>query len=635
MSSTVYTYASVLADLQVLEGAIGAPGLTVPQRTSLQSLLTNVAAQDGTNSYVYAILDKVVVNGGQVGTSLTSFGTLLNQWFLGTDDPTPLAGASMVSAAGSSLFPTNMLTAYAHIDQGYTNGDCWLVAALAETAYVDPSALQSMIWENANGTYGVRFCGPTGYVYVTVNADLMNNDDGVYSTDGSIWAGLLEKAFVEAQADGISFPMSDGNYYYTSYANNYTTVSDGGWDEMMKAITGRATDYYQLSSLAGLSAGGSVYETILYDTQHGIDVMFDSNEATSYGLVANHMFAVLGVDQGTGNYILLNPWGSAETSNAEFEITPQELYAQYQAGTGDEFLAADGAYYFTESALCQLAGTLIATPAGERPIETFRIGDEVITKFNGVQRIKWIGEQHYDGRFIARHKDKIPVKIAAGACGHNLPQRDLYLSPGHSVLLGDVLILAQDLVNGVTITQGPPPAHVSYYNVELEAHDCVLAEGLWSETYADCAGQRAFFHNAHSYKASGPAPAEPVLCAPRPRQGAAFAAALAPLLEQAQARITPGRIFGYVEQIGTEVTGWAFDSAHPDLPVLLHVYAGRQIIGQCVAHEERADVPAVMGRSGFRCALPANCYPASIHVRHAATGALVPLVESFTLRRAG
>ena len=621
---------------------IGASGLTAATAVGLDELLQNVGASDGTSSYVYSILDEMITHGG-TGTSQAAFNTLVDQWFLGTDDPAPLAGSEMVNNAGASLFPTDMATAYEHIDQGYTNGDCWLVAALVETAAVNPAGLESMVWENANGTYGVRFCSPTGYAYLTVDSELMNHDNGAYSTDGSIWAGVLEKAFVEAQADGLSFPMSDGLSYTASYADNYDVVANGGWDEMLKAITGRRTDYYQLYNQAALERGGSVYETILSDTQNGIDVLFDSNTDTNYGLIADHMLAVTGIDQATGNYILFNPWGYAETADAQFEVTPAELYALYTEGSGDEFLAADGSSYFTTestSALCHLAGTNILTPTGERRIETLRVGDEVVTRFGGTQRIKWIGEQHYDARFITKNPEKIPVKITQGALGNNLPQRDLYLSPGHSLLLGEVLLLAKDLVNGVTITQGKSQGVVSYYNIELASHDCVLAEGSWSETYADCADLRRSFHNAASYWARFPyvpAPADPVLCAPRPRRGDMFTAALAPVAIQAEMLTRPGPAIGYVEQTGDEITGWAFDPNNPELPLRLHVYAGPALLGTCFAHEDRPDLRAAgfgAGRNGFRYRLPAHLDPAAITVRRAITGTILPGLESVAEARA-
>ncbi|WP_298285950.1 Hint domain-containing protein [Acidocella sp.] len=644
MSSTTYSFATVLNDLQTLDGQIGSSGLTSAQAASLQTLLQDVAANDGTVSYVYSILDEVVASGGAAGDTKAQLTGLVNTWFLGTNDPTPLTGAAMVSQTGSSLFPADIATAYMTADQGYNNGDCWLVAAAMETDAVNPSALSSMLWENSNGTYGVRFCSPTGYVYVTVNSDLMYVAGGgyyesAYTTDGSIWIGVLEKAFVEAEAAGLTFPMTEGQ----TVANNYTMVSNGGWDEMMLAMTGRMTTQYQLDNLSALASGGAVYNQILYDTQHGLDVMFASNTNTSYGLMSSHMFAVLGVDQSTGDYILYNPWGYAEvggtytTAQVKFEVTATQLYNLYTSGTGDEFLAADGAYYFSP-AVCHLAGTRIETPTGERLIESLRAGDEVVTRFGGGQRIKWIGEQHYDGRFIAGNREKLPIRLQAGALGGGLPRRDLWLSPGHSLLLDGILVLARDLLNGVTITQEAPGGIVSYYNIELEAHDCVLAEGSWSETYADCLGLRNCFHNAASFRArfgDVEAPDEPALCAPRPREGERLAHILARTVMLAEARVTPGPVLGCVERIGEVVSGWAFAPTHPDLPVRLELYEGARLIGSALAMGERPDVRDAgfgAGRAGFGFAISAPAYPACISVRHAATGAVLPVSEAVVIR---
>jgi hypothetical protein len=52
----------------------------------------------------------------------------------------------------------------------------------------------------------------------------------------------------------------------------------------------------------------------------------------------------------------------------------------------------------------------------------------------------------------------------------------------------------------VTITQDETPGTIHYFQIELEAHDCVIAEGSWSETYADCVGQRSHFHNAAEFE---------------------------------------------------------------------------------------------------------------------------------------
>jgi hypothetical protein len=89
------------------------------------------------------------------------------------------------------------------------------------------------------------------------------------------------------------------------------------------------------------------------------------------------------------------------------------------------------------------------------------------------------------------------VRIAAHAFGKSRPARDLFVSPAHAIavdVLGDVLIPACRLINGTTITQVDVET-ITYWHVELDSHDILLAEGLPAESYLDC-GNRRFFANA-------------------------------------------------------------------------------------------------------------------------------------------
>jgi Hint domain len=72
-----------------------------------------------------------------------------------------------------------------------------------------------------------------------------------------------------------------------------------------------------------------------------------------------------------------------------------------------------------------------------------------------------------------------------------MPIRDLWVSPGHPLLVDGVLIQAQRLVNGASIAQIPFD-RVQYWHVELDSHDIVLAEGLPAERYLDTGNRTAF-----------------------------------------------------------------------------------------------------------------------------------------------
>ncbi|MHB1305406.1 MAG: Hint domain-containing protein, partial [Acidiphilium sp.] len=86
-----------------------------------------------------------------------------------------------------------------------------------------------------------------------------------------------------------------------------------------------------------------------------------------------------------------------------------------------------------------------------------------------------------------------PVRIAKGAIAEGLPERPLYLSPDHALYLDGHLIPAKALVNGRSIVQ-ERRRHITYYHIELETHDVLLAESLPVESYHET-GNRNFFEN--------------------------------------------------------------------------------------------------------------------------------------------
>ena len=84
-----------------------------------------------------------------------------------------------------------------------------------------------------------------------------------------------------------------------------------------------------------------------------------------------------------------------------------------------------------------------------------------------------------------------PVRISAGAFGPGSPRRALLLSADHAVYVQGVLVPVRYLINGATIVQQPVRS-VSYWHVELDRHNVILAEGLPCETYLDTGNRGAF-----------------------------------------------------------------------------------------------------------------------------------------------
>lgn len=161
-------------------------------------------------------------------------------------------------------------------------------------------------------------------------------------------------------------------------------------------------------------------------------------------------------------------------------------------GTGVQIAAGSGAV--SASVVCFAAGTMIRTPRGDVPVETLEIGDLVVTMAGEHRPVKWIGQRSIRREKFADPTAVMPVRIAAGAFGPNLPERDLVVSPGHALCLtvvDEVLVPANVLVNGTTITR-LDCAEVTYWHVELDSHDIVLANGMPAEAYIDV-GNRGFF----------------------------------------------------------------------------------------------------------------------------------------------
>jgi hypothetical protein len=258
------------------------------------------------------------------------------------------------------------------------------------------------------------------------------------------------------------------------------------------------------------------------------------------------------------------------------------------------------------TAACFLAGTLIRTAHGDVPVEALRRGDRLPTLHGGTQPIKWLGRRSYTRRFAANNPDVRPVCITRHALAPGIPQRDLYLSPGHALFIGGHLNAARNLVNGTSILNAPLPEDVHYIHVELNSHEVIVAENAPAESFvnADC---RTQFENYVEYlHLFGDAP-EPSPSYPRLEDGFALAA-----IHTRLAGLPPppahGPLRGFVEQTGPDrLRGWAQYADQPDVPVCLDILANTRPLARILANRHRADLRATgLGRgfSGFEFPLP-------------------------------
>jgi hypothetical protein len=288
---------------------------------------------------------------------------------------------------------------------------------------------------------------------------------------------------------------------------------------------------------------------------------------------------------------------------------------------------------------CFVKGTRIATPSGDIPVEQLAIGDHVLLLCGRSKPVRWIGRRSYNGRFVAGRADVLPILVRADALADGIPRRDLMISPLHALYLDGMLVPAGLLVNGLSIVQIGSIATLEYWHVELDSHDVLLAEGAPAESFVDD-NSRNLFHNAADYNRLYPdAQARPArYCARRVQGGPALELVRHRLATRAEAQILPGPLDGRVDTVDEHrVTGWAFDSARPQTPVVLEILDAGTVIGEVVADRYRADL-AQAGIGSGHCSFifPSQGSPRvrRIQARRKSDGAEIPSAPILWQRQA-
>jgi len=320
---------AALSSLQVLVN--NASDSNVTMASYLQNLATEVLKPSAGDvsflAYYYSFLANgagisvVMINGqpafgdgsGSDGARYASQTTaLVNQWLLGSVHPIdaiggpPGGGDAYSTPTGPlNLFGLSGVPAATDVQQG-TVGDCWLVVALAEVAYRDPTVIHNMFIPHDNGTYTVRIYGgsPLTAEYVTVDNQLPNGGSDFASpyVGGTtvLWAALAEKAFAESYGPGAS------KYSY-EYLDGLSPNPRSGFPSFsLEAITGLATDQN-----AGFGGNGQPkWQDVTNNLNNGKFVCLGTPQPeNSPVLESAHAYAVLSYDPGSGNFLLYNPWG--------------------------------------------------------------------------------------------------------------------------------------------------------------------------------------------------------------------------------------------------------------------------------------------------------------------------------------
>ncbi|MGD0184413.1 MAG: C2 family cysteine protease [Roseiarcus sp.] len=321
--------ATKFSTLQTLVSMFNQPnGISVP--ADVQQLAADVVDGNSANAYWNGGSSTAVPLGNLSATSTqTQVNELIGEWFLGTDLPSlslsaigesnlgPTYKTTTLPLYGASGTPSNL-----DVNQGYL-GDCYFVSSLAETALMDPSAIENMITSDGAGVYTVRFFVDGQADYVTVDSALpvmtgyeWANGSTLEFANGSVsWVGLVEKAYVELNAQTAA--AQEGGH---TTGDAYEDIN-GGTATALTEITDQSFSTYSLSGSTSTASLNSLMSTLETDWTKGEEIILSTPNNSTGNLVGDHMYEITGVNLAAGTITLQNPWNTAYSGSLSMSFT--------------------------------------------------------------------------------------------------------------------------------------------------------------------------------------------------------------------------------------------------------------------------------------------------------------------------
>lgn len=280
-----------------------------------------------------------------------------------------------------------------------------------------------------------------------------------------IWSDSIGTGAPDAPQDGLYHTFPPG-----------TVLQPDETLYIVNEITGAPPDWAQEASEGGVESGAGEQST---------NFLTEGNSGSPAESIAL-------VNPDTGEYIVFNMSsdppevqnlpGFPGTTNVGTLDGHAAMEDQW-AGNAYRYNAKSGNYESTAvSVPCFVAGTLIATPNGDVPVDMLKVGDLVLTKDNGPQPIRWAGCRYLAHVDLTRTRQQ-PIEFKPGSLGNGKPRRSLRVSPQHRILVtGNLFVPARSLTDlpSVRVMQGC--RRVSYHHILLSRHEVIYAEGVPTES---------------------------------------------------------------------------------------------------------------------------------------------------------
>lgn len=318
-----------------------------------------------------------------------------------------------------------------------------------------------------------------------------------------------------SSSDGLTLSGSPGTF--TLEGGAYTVAGNGVSIASGQTLVLQETTYTTTSAVNGpgtVELSGSTLSAT--GTAVSANVKFDTVTGESGNtLITSYTTALNLTNLGYGDKIVYPTGSFASGDSVQFQekgtsgiynivmvVNPYYSFTIGQATLAPGTIGADFTYNYADETIsyggsappCFMQGTLIATPDGEIAVEQIVPGTELLLANGETRAVRWVGHSVVAPRF-ADPLVYLPIRIKAGAIGENMPVRDLLVSPEHAVFIDGVLVQAGALVNGSSIIREEMvPERFTYYHIELDSHELLLAEGMPAESFVDNVS-RIRFHN--------------------------------------------------------------------------------------------------------------------------------------------
>ena len=379
--------------------------------------LTLGAAGDGTNSPL-----------GTVGgiTSVSPSAALdLNGVTLGTAESLTIrgigvsSGGALTNSSGTDVTYSGLLTLGAASKVKASSGNISLsntgtITGVGFTLTLDGSATgSSMASALATGTGGLRKLG-TGTWTVSGSSTyygVTTVSSGTLDVSGAAGA-LTETSAVNINEGTLLLSGSAADRISDS-----ASISLGAATNSTLQLSGTVTE--TLGSLTLSSGAGA--RVIDFGSTSGVLTLASLTAASPLSLQIWNWSGTTDTGGGTDQLIISS--GSLGGSLSSSDIS-------FYSDSGTTPISGTAGFNATGElvpVVCFLAGTLIATPTGEQPIETLQPGD-LISTAEGPRPVRFLARST---RSIDQLQDlgKMPIRINQGALGALGPAQDTFLSP--------------------------------------------------------------------------------------------------------------------------------------------------------------------------------------------------------------